>query len=149
MNTYMRIVQSILIVIALVAAFSAASHGKEGKIRAGKNVNLIEHGRYLVHQVGMCIDCHSPRDEKGQFIENRHLVGTQLDIAPTVPMPWALVAPNLAGLPPHYKRETMVRFLVTGERPGGLPPPLPPMPEFRMNPKDAAAVASYLESLGR
>ncbi len=144
----MRIGQSTLIVIALAAAINVASFG-EGKVRKAKGTSQVEHGRYLVHQVAMCIDCHSPRDEKGQFIEGRHLAGSQLDITPTVPMPWALVAPNLAGLPPHYTRETMTQFLMTGERPGGLPPPFPPMPEFRMHPRDAAAVASYLESLGR
>jgi mono/diheme cytochrome c family protein len=106
---------------------------------------LIDRGRYLVHEVAMCIDCHSPRGEKGGFLEGRHLTGATLDFAATVPMPWAPFAPKIAGLE-NFTAEEAVRFFMTGTRPSGAPT-LPPMPGYRMNQEDAAAVTAYLKSL--
>ena len=40
-----------------------------------------------------------------------------------------------------------MRFLMTGERPNGLPPTFPPMPPYRMNVEDAQAVVAYLRTL--
>ncbi len=106
---------------------------------------LIERGRIFVHNTGMCIDCHSPRDEKGQFIEGKDLTGSVLAFAPTVPMPWAPAAPMIAGLE-GFTTEQAVKFLMTGERPSGTPP-RPPMPAYRLNEDDAKAVVAYLRSL--
>jgi hypothetical protein len=39
-------------------------------------------------------------------------------------------------------------FLTTGQRPDGSTP-RPPMPEFRMNQSDAAAVVAYLKSISK
>ncbi|AOS43886.1 Cytochrome c [Lacunisphaera limnophila] len=108
---------------------------------------LIERGRYLVHDVAGCVDCHSPRDEKGQFLADRHLTGAVLGFAPTVPMPWAPAAPSIAGLE-GYTTEQAVTFLMTGTRPSGVPP-LPPMPAYRLNQADARAVVAYLQSLAK
>lgn len=110
---------------------------------------LVSRGNYLVHQVGMCIDCHSPRGERGEFLEDKHLTGSALPFAPSVPMPaWAPAAPHIAGLPSGWSEDQMVHFLMTGERPNNLPPPMPPMPPYRMNKADAEAVAAYVHSLG-
>jgi cytochrome c553 len=109
----------------------------------------VERGRYLVHQVGMCIDCHSPRDETGQFVEALHLTGSPIPFQPTVAMPWMPRAPAIAGLPAGYTEEDTVRFLMTGKRPNGLPPALPPMPPYQLDQADAEAVAAYLQSLRR
>lgn len=108
---------------------------------------LIARGYYLTHNVGMCVDCHSPRGPAGQFIEQRHLMGSELLFVPTVPMPWAPAAPGLAGLPAGYSPESMIHFLMTGERPGNIGPARPPMPEIRFNKEDAEAVTAYLASL--
>ncbi len=106
---------------------------------------LIARGREFVFNTGMCIDCHSPRDEKGQFIEDKHLMGSVLAFAPTVPMPWAPAAPMIAGLE-GFTDAQAVKFLMTGERPGGVPP-RPPMPAYRLHEDDAKAVVAYLRSL--
>ncbi len=106
---------------------------------------LVERGRYLVHDVALCVDCHSPRDEKGQFLEGKHLTGAALGFAATVPMPWAPAAPSIAGLE-NYTPEQAVRFLMTGERPSNVPV-LPPMPAYRLSQADAEAVVAYLKSL--
>lgn len=106
----------------------------------------IERGRYLVERVAMCADCHSPRGEKGLFIAGKEYTGSPLGFAPTVPMPaWADTAPLIAGLP-NYTTEQAVKFLMTGERPTGVPV-RPPMPEYRMSQADAEAVVAYLKSI--
>jgi mono/diheme cytochrome c family protein len=107
-----------------------------------ENTAAFERGRYLVEQVGMCADCHTPRDEQGRFRTDRWLAGAPLPFRPTVPMPWADAAPPIAGLP-SLDDEAALRFLTTGELPGGRRP-RPPMPEFRFAPEDAAAVVAYL-----
>jgi len=91
------------------------------------------------------MDCHSPRDEKGRFIEGQQLMGSVLSFAPTVPMPWAPAAPRIAGLE-GFTTEEAVKFLMTGARPSGVPP-LPPMPAYRLSEDDAKAVVAYLKSL--
>lgn len=123
----------------VVAAPQAMAKGKDSK--------AVARGRYLVEQVGMCADCHSPRNEKGQFIQERWLQGAPLDFKPTVPIPgWAEAAPPLAGLPGWTEAE-VVTLLTTGKDPkGGMAGP--PMPQYRMTKEDAAAVAAYLASLG-
>jgi len=115
--------------------------------KAAANQEQIARGRYLVHDLAMCIDCHSPRGERGEFIEGKHLSGSPLGFAPTVPMPaWADVAPAIAGLP-NYTDEQAVHFLMTTERPNGQPPARPPMPHYRMSAADAGAVVAYLRSV--
>jgi mono/diheme cytochrome c family protein len=109
---------------------------------------LVTRGRYLVENIGLCADCHSPRNERGEFIAGQSLMGAPLGFAPSFPMPaWAPVAPAIAGLP-TMTEEQAVRFLREGVRPDGSRP-RPPMPEFRLNEADARAVAAYLKSLAR
>jgi mono/diheme cytochrome c family protein len=149
----MKAFPTILITAGVVAVsvfvLSALSNRAGGGEIAAKPVmsDRIERGRYLAHQVGLCIDCHSPRNEKGEFIESKHLTGSAVPFLPSVPMPWAPAAPKLVGLPAGFTEKDMVHFLMTGERPNGRPAPLPPMPPYRMNHDDAQAGAAYLRSL--
>ena len=152
----MRIVPPLLTTAAAVALCSlalialdktAAPQSASDATFAIPLSDRIERGRYLVHQVGMCIDCHSPRDEGGEFIESQHLTGAPLAFAPTVSMPWMPAAPRIAGLPVGFTEEQTVDFLMTGERPHGRGPVLPPMPPYRMTRGDAEALAAYLRSL--
>jgi mono/diheme cytochrome c family protein len=109
---------------------------------------LVARGRYLVENVGLCADCHTPRNERGEFIAGQSLMGAPLGFAPAFPMPaWAPVAPPIAGLPTMTEAEA-VRFMKDGVRPNGSRP-LPPMPEFRLNEADATAVVAYLKTLAR
>ncbi len=108
---------------------------------------LIARGRYLVENVGLCADCHSPRNEKGEFIRELWLKGSPLAFQPLVPMPWSPAAPPIAGLPSMNEAQAIL-FLQTGKRPDGSAP-RPPMPEFRFNEGDASAVVAYLKSLAK
>lgn len=93
----------------------------------------------------MCADCHTPRLPTGEFDRSRWLQGSPLGFKPVAEMPWMPVAPPLAGLP-GYTDEQAIKFLMTGERPSGLPT-LPPMPPYRFTKAEAAAVLAYLRSL--
>lgn len=107
---------------------------------------LLARGYYLATGIGLCADCHSPRNEKGEFVPGMQLKGAAIAFAPTVPMPvWAPVAPAIAGLP-TMTEEQAVKFLRTGLKPDGSRP-RPPMPEYRLDEADARALAAYLKSL--
>jgi hypothetical protein len=105
-----------------------------------------EHGRYLVHHVAMCVECHSPRDESGEIIPGQEFSGAPIPVRPTGPSDWALRAPRNRGLP-GYTPELAVRLLTQGgvDRDGRQL--RPPMPHFRMTVQDAVDVVAYLKSL--
>ncbi|MCF7688251.1 MAG: c-type cytochrome [Cephaloticoccus sp.] len=135
-----QITSKLLLVALFTAAFVTSARAYDA------DAAQIERGRYLVQNVGMCANCHSPRGEKGMFIVGQEYTGSPLGFAPTVPMPaWAGEAPLIAGLP-NYTKTQAVHFFMPGERPTGVPV-RPPMPENRFNAADAKALAAYLKSL--
>lgn len=105
-----------------------------------------ERGEYIVRNLGMCGDCHTPRNAKGELVQSAWLQGAPIDLRPVHPMPFALHAPSIAGLPAGYTPAQLARFLETGQKPDGSAP-RPPMPPYRMSPEDAAAVVTYLGTL--
>jgi cytochrome c553 len=108
---------------------------------------LIAHGNYIVHKVGMCVDCHTPRDAHGQPIAAEDLHGATLDATPNHPVPgWAPRSVKIAGLPAGYTEAQLVTFLETGNTPRGTMAS-PPMPNYRLDEHDARAVAAYLHSI--
>ena len=108
--------------------------------------DLADRGKYLVENVGMCADCHTPRDQKGQLIQEKWMAGNVLAFKPTVPMPvWAPTAPSLRGLP-NYTDEQAIKMFTQGITRLGTPP-RPPMPEFRFSEEDAKAVMAYFRAL--
>lgn len=144
MNRASIAVLSVLLFTAAVAGAAEPTTKPASKSKASPA--QVARGKYLVEQVGMCADCHSPRDQKGEFIREKWLQGSELDFKPTVPMPkWAAVAPPIAGLP-GWTAEQGVTFLMTGKEPNGETAD-PPMPQFRMTREDAAAAVAYLKSL--
>jgi len=112
----------------------------------GANQAQIAHGEYLVKGVAGCGDCHTPMNSKGQPIAGQWLDGARLDFKPIVQFPgWADASPKIAGLE-GWSNEQAIHLLMTGIAPGGQRP-RPPMPQYRMNHTDAAAVVAYLKSL--
>jgi mono/diheme cytochrome c family protein len=106
----------------------------------------IARGKYLATDIGGCQDCHTPRDQQGQFIQDKWLHGSELFIKPAFPIPgWTSVSPGIAGLP-NWTDEQAIRFLTTGIAPDGTQAN-PPMPPYRYNRADAKAVVAYLRSL--
>jgi len=105
----------------------------------------ILRGKYLVENVAMCGECHTPRDDKGQFDRSQWLQGNVLDYKPDHPMPFNAVAVPIAGLP-GFTDAQAVKFLETGIDVSGKTA-MRPMPQFRLNHDDAVAVTAYLRSL--
>jgi len=107
---------------------------------------MLARGKYLVEDVGLCGDCHTPHNEKGEPVAGQLFKGATLPFKPIVPMPvWADKASNIAGLP-GWDKDAAIKFLMTGIAYNGLPG-RPPMPQYRFNQQDATAIVAYLKSL--
>jgi len=118
----------------------------EQKTRSTTSSAKLMRGKYLVENIGMCGDCHTAHNEKGEPIKEQWLKGTQLPFKPSVPMPvWADNSVNIAGLP-GWEHDAAVKFLMNGIAYNGLPA-RPPMPQYRYNQQDAEAIVAYLKSL--
>jgi hypothetical protein len=106
----------------------------------------IEKGKYIVENVAMCPQCHTPRLSDGRLDPNRPLDGAAEFFQPPSPNPdWPLQAPRIGGNPPASDQD-LVKLLTTGMWTDGKPLRLPMMP-FRMNESDAKAVVAYLKSV--
>ena len=128
-------------VLSAVVSLSLSAMAQKSSKPSGN----VAHGKYLVNQVGMCVDCHSPRNEKGQIIEEKALQGAPIMFNPAVEMPWAGTAPPIAGMD-GWTDAQAIKFLTTGVDKDGKQP-RPPMPPYRFSKSDAAAVVAYLRSL--
>jgi mono/diheme cytochrome c family protein len=108
----------------------------------------MERGKYLVENVAMCGECHTPRDDNGNLKLDAWLQGGPIWIEPVHHIQnWADHVPPLAGLPGLTQQE-MERVLEQGIGPEGEPL-RPPMHIYHMNPTDAKAIIAYLNSLPR
>lgn len=106
----------------------------------------IARGRYLVEQVAMCGECHTPRDADGNLDQSRWLEGARIWIKPVHTMyNWAEWAPRLAGLP-SYTDDQAEDVLEKGIGPNGAAI-RPPMHIYHMNQADALTIIAYLRSL--
>src|SRR5207248_23567 len=86
--------------------------GADGKAEA-----QIKRGEYLVNTVARCGDCHTPRDDKGEFIAARHLQGAKMWFTPTSPpKEWKDDAPDItmSGKTGKWSEEEMTKYLSTG-----------------------------------
>ena len=132
--------------VALLALVAIAASASADAMRASDETQLAR-GRYLAHDVAMCVQCHTPRDERGDLDLTRLFAGAPIPVGSPFPhRPWAFQAPALAGLP-GWTDADAITLLMTGHRPSGVSPS-PPMPSFRFTHDDAAAVVGYLRSLG-
>ena len=139
-------------VVAAAVAIAAAPGGVSSRQPTSPELpatasERLRRGGYLVHQVAMCPQCHSPRDERGQLIAGQLLQGGPIPARSTVPgLDLAFLAPRLAGHAAGLDRPQFVHLLMTGVRPDGSEPRYP-MPPFQMSREDAEAIYEYLMSL--
>jgi mono/diheme cytochrome c family protein len=129
----------------MCALLSLSVHGAAQQPHERTTGN-IEHGRYLVENVAMCAECHSPREENGEIIKDRRFMGAPIPVRPPWPNDWALEAPRNRTLP-GYTEELAIRLLTEGAIDRNGKQLRPPMPRFRMTRQDAADVVAYLKSL--
>jgi mono/diheme cytochrome c family protein len=139
----MRAVKSALFFCAATVFFPSIRDAGTGAAAGGS----VERGKYIVEQVAMCGECHTPRDQNGRLVRAEYLRGAPVPVkAPPYPgMKWAIKAPAIAGLS-GYSKEQGVRLLTEGISANGRVPD-PPMPRFRLTAADAEAVVAYLKSL--
>lgn len=133
----------------LAVIIGVAGLGLRSRAAAASPDAKVERGRYLVVQVGLCGDCHSPADDKGQPLAGQELQGAEITFKPLKPVPnWAEYAPPITGKAGFTSEEQLVEFLMTGKGVDGKLAD-PPMPQFRFSQEDAAAIAAYLGSLAK
>jgi mono/diheme cytochrome c family protein len=124
-----------------LASFSVSDSSK-----AATDKREVERGRYLVEEVAMCAECHTPRNAEGKLEHEAWLQGAPIWITPVRPIVnWADRAPALAGLP-GLTDEEAERVLEKGVGPEGETL-RPPMHIYHMNHEDAQAIVAYLKSL--
>ena len=146
MNTTAREIRTatgLLLVVATALLLSTA------KGVSAEDSDAVARGRYLVENVALCGDCHTPKLANGEPDRAHRLEGAPMPrLFACVKLPPGVVAvsKSIAGLPAGWSKEQTARFLETGATPSGVPT-RPLMPEYRLNPDDATAIASYLKSL--
>jgi mono/diheme cytochrome c family protein len=112
----------------------------------GQDRGDVERGRYLVEDVAMCGECHTPRRANGDLKTDAWLQGASIWIRPVAPIqPWADTAPPLAGMP-SFTDEQFATILEKGTGPEGESL-RPPMHIYHMHHEDAKAIIAYLKSL--
>jgi len=113
--------------------------------RTGDNAEVAR-GKYIVQDVAMCGQCHTPRNSDGSLDQTHALEGAAVFFRPSGPVAdWPLKAPRIGGTPPASDAD-MVKLLTTGIWITGKPLRFPMMP-FRMNDTDAKAVVAYLRTV--
>ncbi|HEV3511411.1 MAG TPA: c-type cytochrome [Candidatus Sulfotelmatobacter sp.] len=106
----------------------------------------VARGKYIVENVAMCPQCHTPRDGNGALDHAHELQGAAEFFQPPHPdANWPLKAPRIGGDPPANDQD-MIKLLTTGIWTDGKPLRLPMMP-FRMSEADAKAVLAYLKTV--
>jgi mono/diheme cytochrome c family protein len=134
-----------VLVVALVAAV-VVSVGWTKQASSSPDKAEIERGRYLVEDVAMCGECHTPRNAQGELNRNAWLQGAPIWIMPVkTNHNWAPSAPALAGFPSFTEQEGE-RILERGIGPEGETL-RPPMHIYHMKHEDAVAIIAYLKSL--
>jgi mono/diheme cytochrome c family protein len=138
-------VSALVLFMVLMAWAQESKPVKTPPATPGAGAN-VERGKYIVNQVAMCVNCHTPRDEKGELDRSQLLMGAPVFYQAAQPMgDWPQRCPRIGGTPPGTDEE-MITLLTTGIWNTGKPL-REPMPRFRMTREDAAAVVAYLKSL--
>ncbi|SRR5579885_978573 len=137
---------SLVIAAAVLCAPSFAAQNSRAAASKPGDSSRMARGRYLVEEVAICAECHTPANERGEPDRTRWLQGATINFQPVRPNPnWALSSPDIAGLPGWSDAEA-VRFFMTGiDRRGTRA--RPPMHQYRFSNDDAEAVVAYLKSL--
>lgn len=139
-----------VIYLALISAWVAPARGQAGKPQhqnaMANGGTEIARGKYIVEDVAVCGQCHTPHDSRGNPDRARRLQGAPVPWLPARPdSDWPLNAPRIGGTPPASDAE-MVKLLTTGIWTNGNHLRAP-MPQFRMERSDAEAVVAYLKSI--
>ncbi len=132
--------------VALCCVLAALAFAQQKPAAKPASNNQVARGKYIVENVAMCTQCHTPRDSAGDFDRSQWLQGGPLWYQPAHPVSdWPLIVPRIGGSFSATDAE-MITLLTTGVWKDGKHL-RQPMQQFRMTPEDAAAVVAYLRSL--
>lgn len=132
--------------LAAVAAVGVARAQRTAGAQSVADHGDVERGKYLVENVAMCGECHTPRNSRGELKTDAWLQGASTWIRPVAAIqPWADAAPPLAGMP-SFTDEQFATILEKGTGPEGEVL-RPPMHIYHMHHEDAKAIIAYLKSL--
>ncbi|MDR3746725.1 MAG: hypothetical protein P4M04_00970 [Acidobacteriota bacterium] len=134
-------------VLALLVSVTGAQEAKPAGAAAKSAASApVARGKYIVEDVAMCGNCHTPRLPNGELDNSRWLAGASVPYLPAWPEgSWPIMAPRIAGRPPASDAQ-MITLLTTAIWVEGKPL-RDPMPHFHMTRADAEAVLAYLKSL--
>jgi len=144
----LRIVFSVIFVaaFALLSPSGPRVEAQDATAQASGSSDQVARGKYIVENVAMCGNCHTPRLANGELDRSRWLAGAPNPFLPAQPTShWPINAPRLAGTPPATTAG-MITLLTTAVWIDGKPLD-DPMPHFHMTRADAEAVVAYLRSL--
>jgi mono/diheme cytochrome c family protein len=132
-------------------AAKVALHPLPGtSVPAVKASTTAAYGKYIVHNVSSCIDCHSPRNPvTQQYIQGRDLAGGGLNLGTDEEPLYASPIIGSVLTAEGYTKDNFIATIRTGVRPwGALLPVQMPWIHFRnMTDNDLTAVWNYLETL--
>jgi mono/diheme cytochrome c family protein len=139
----------LLLVVSQLTFVSAQQPSRSGEApsaaTAAQASGDVDRGRYIVESVAMCAECHSPRDGHGVILKDNKFKGGPIPVNPPWTNNWANRAPRIAGLP-GYTDEMVIKLLTQGAIGRNGLQLRAPMPRFRMDERDALAVAAYLRT---
>ncbi|MGA7400425.1 MAG: cytochrome c [Candidatus Sulfotelmatobacter sp.] len=141
-------IKNALSMFLLLVGVAHAGFAQNKPAANGNRINegSVTHGEYIVNNVAVCSQCHTPRNGAGALDRSKWLEGAPLWLTSAEPVEnWPLQAPRIAGALPGTDAE-MVKLLTTGIWKTGTYL-RPPMPQFRMSPEDAESVVAYLKSV--
>ncbi|HYL94616.1 MAG TPA: c-type cytochrome [Terriglobales bacterium] len=118
-----------------------------GTVAAPDPSNAVAYGKYLVTAVGVCGDCHTPRDQHGQSIAGMYLAGGNIFDESGKAVASANITPDPSGI--SYYDETMfVRVMRTGSVKGRKLNVMMPTWAFDgMTDQDLKDIYAYLRSI--
>ena len=139
----------VLIVAAGCAGDMAEEEAPAVEEAATAAVDPVERGEYLVEGIAGCGNCHTPKDDNGQAIQEMNLAGAFVIDEP----PFTSYAPNIT---PHmetgvgsWTEDELIRAIREGVHPSGriLGPPMS-FPFYRnISDTDIQAIVAYIRSV--
>ncbi len=132
--------------VGLVRASASAATAAPVTIEIQGIAGNVEHGRYIVENIAMCVECHSDRDPAGNIIDSTRFHGGPVPVRPPWLNDWAIRAPRNAGLPGYDDAQAM-RLLTEGAIGRDGRQLRLPMPRFHMSQQDAADVIAFMRTL--
>src|SRR5437763_2143926 len=118
--TFLLILAGISLTLLPLNAHQPPRPQRKGDKSAGPSLPTtsaeIARGKYIVEQVAMCPQCHTPRNADGTLDHAQELEGTAEFFQPPHPdKNWPLKAPRIGGDPPANNQD-IIKLLYTGIR---------------------------------